>query len=147
MSAPFDSHSMAMMCTNDLRAPVEVLIGRYARRWNVENVIAEAAKFFHLNALSSPILVKVHFDVVLTMIADTLYYLLARRLRGFEECNAPKIFRHFIHGKGQITVGDGEVVVRFPKRAHNPVLRSLDWTQLPDRISWLGNRRLRFVWA
>jgi hypothetical protein len=39
----------------------------------VENVIAEAVKFFNLNALSSPILVKVHFDVIMTMIADTLY--------------------------------------------------------------------------
>jgi len=37
--------------------------------------------------------------------------------------------------------------VRFPKRAHNPVIRSVDWKQLPDRVSWLGNRRLRFEWA
>ena len=135
------------LITNDDESPIEVLVSRYAQRWNIENGIAEAVKFFSLNALSSPILVKVHFDVVLTMIADTLYYLLARRLRGFEECNAPKIFRHFIRGKGQITVAADEVVVRFPKRAHNPVIRSLDWKQLPDRVSWLGNRRLRFEWA
>jgi hypothetical protein len=32
-------------------------------------------------------LVKVHFDVVMTMIADTLYSLLARKLRGFENCD------------------------------------------------------------
>jgi hypothetical protein len=134
------------LITNDDESPIEVLVSRYARRWNVENGIAEAVKFFNLNALSSSILVKVHFDVVLTMIADTLYYLLARRLRGFEECNAPRIFRHFIRGKGQITVADGEVVVRFPKRAHNPVLRAIDWTLLPDRVAWLGNRRLRFQW-
>lgn len=134
------------LITNDDETPIEVIVSRYARRWNVENCIAEAVKFFNLNALSSPVLVKVHFDVVLTMIADTLYYLLARRLRGFEECNAPRIFRHFVRGKGQITVADDEVIVRFPKRAHNPVLRAIDWTKLPDRVSWLGNRRLRFEW-
>jgi DNA-binding transcriptional ArsR family regulator len=134
------------LITNDLDAPVEVLIGRYARRWNVENVIAEAVKFFHLNALSSPILVKVHFDVVLTAIADTLYYLLAQRLRGFEECNAPQIFRHFIQGKGQVTVSGDEILVRFPRRAHNPLLRAVPWNTLPERISWLGNRRLRLAW-
>jgi hypothetical protein len=132
--------------TNDLRSPVEVIIGRYARRWNVENVIAEAVKFFHLNALSSPILVKVHFDVVMTMIADTLYYLLAQRLRGFEECNAPRIFRHFIRGKGHVTVTGEEITVRYPKRAHNPLLRAIPWNQLPERVSWLGNRRLRMDW-
>lgn len=134
------------LITNDLRAPVEAIIGRYARRWNVENTIAEAVKFFHLNALSSPILVKVHFDVVLTMIADTLYYLLAKRLRGFEECNAPQIFRHFIRGKGHVTVTADQVLVRFPKRAHNPLLRRIPWSKLPERISWLGDRRLRLDW-
>ena len=134
------------LITNDLLSLVETVIGRYARRWNVENVIAEAVKFFHLNALSSPILVKVHFDVVLTMIADTLYYLLAQRLRGFEECNAPRIFRHFIRGKGQVTITGDEIVVRYPKRAHNPILRAVPWNKLPDRVSWLGNRKLRLEW-
>lgn len=134
------------LITNDDDTPIEVIVSRYARRWNIENGIAEAVKFFNLNALSSSILVKVYFDVVMTMIADTLFYLLASRLRGFEECNAPKIFRHFIRGKGQITVGKDEIVVRFPKRAHNPVLRAIDWKQLPQRVSWLGNRRLRFEW-
>lgn len=136
----------SFLITNDFRAAVEVIISGYARRWNIENCIAEAVKFFHLNSLSSPILVKVHFDVVLTMIADTLYYLLAQRLRGFEECDAPRIFRHFIRGKGQITFTGDEVVVRFPKRAHNPLLRAIDWSKLPDRISWLGGRRLRLKW-
>lgn len=134
------------LISNDDESPIAVLVSRYARRWNVENGIAEAVKFFNLNALSSPILVKVCLDVVMTMIADTLYYLLAQRLRGFEECNAPKIFRHFIRGKGQITVAGDEIVVRFPKRAHNPILRAIDWRKLPDRATWLGNRRLRFEW-
>jgi hypothetical protein len=134
------------LITNDTRSPVEVIIGRCARRWNVEKTIAEAVKFFHLNALSSPILVKVHFDVVLTMIADTLYYLLAQRLRGFEECNAPQIFRHFIQGKGQVTATGDEILVRYPKRAHNPLLRAVPWNKLPERVSWLGNRRLRLEW-
>lgn len=47
-------------------------------------MIAEAVKFFHLNAISSPILVKVAFDVALTMVADTLYTMLAAKLRGSE---------------------------------------------------------------
>ena len=63
----------AFLISNDLESPVELLVGNYARRWRVENGIAEAVKFFNLNALSSPILTKVHFDIVLTMIADTLY--------------------------------------------------------------------------
>ena len=33
----------------------------------------EPCALFHLNALSSPILVKIHFDVALTIVADTLF--------------------------------------------------------------------------
>ena len=86
----------AFLISNDFASPVELLVSDYARRWRVENVISEAVKFFHLNALSSPILVKVHFDMLLTMMADTLYGMLAQKLRGFEKCDALKIYRHFV---------------------------------------------------
>lgn len=124
----------AFLISNDLESPVELLVGNYARRWRIENGIAEAVKFFHLNALSSPILTKVHFDVALTMIADTLYTMLARRLRAFEDCDAPKLFRHFVDGKGRVEVRGGRVEVTFPRRAHNPILRGVAWDQLPARL-------------
>jgi hypothetical protein len=134
------------LISNDFDAPLELLVGNYSRRWRVENVISEAVKFFNLNALSSPILVKVHFDVVMTMIADTLYNMLARRLRGFQDCDAPKIYRHFIKGKANITVKNGELTVTYPRRAHNPILRSVPWQRLPKSISWLDsvNLNLKF---
>ena len=64
------------LISNDFETPADLLVGNYARRWRVENGIAEAVKFFHLNALSSPILTKIHFDVVMTVVADTLYSML-----------------------------------------------------------------------
>jgi len=132
----------AFLIANDFDCPVELLVGNYSRRWRVENAIAEAVKFFSLNALSSPILVKVHFDVVMTMIADTLYSLLAKKLRGFEDCDAPKIFRHFVRGRGLVKVQGEHLSVSFPKRAHNPILRSLPWHRLPSRLSWLDGVEL-----
>ncbi|MCX7634331.1 MAG: hypothetical protein N2Z74_01135 [Syntrophales bacterium] len=51
----------------------------------MEDVISEAVKFFNHNALSSPILVKVHFDFLVTMIAATLCSTLAKKRRGFEQ--------------------------------------------------------------
>ncbi len=122
------------LITNDHETPVDLLLGTYARRWRVENGIAEAVKFFHLNALSSPILTKVHFDVVLTVIADTLYTMLARHLRGFEDCNAPKLHRHFVEGKGTVAVDRNQVTVTFPRRAHNPILRAVPWQTLPPTL-------------
>lgn len=132
----------AFLITNDFEAPVELVVGNYARRWRVENGIAEAVKFFHLNALSSPILIKVHFDLVMTMIADTLYWRLAQNLRGFESCDAPKLFRHFVRGQGKVEVKDGQIIVTYPKRAHNPILRAVPWQHLPSSLPWLGGAGL-----
>lgn len=128
----------AFLISNDFDAPVEMLVANYARRWRVENVIAEAVKFFNLNALSSPILVKVHFDVIMTMIADTFYSLLARKLRGFESCDAAKIYRLFVKGKAKVKLNDQKLTVSFPRRAHNPILRAVPWQRLPQSLSWLN---------
>ncbi len=132
----------AFLVTNDFDMPLELIVGNYARRWRVEDGIAEAVKFFHLNALSSPILVKVHFDVVMTMMADTLYTMLAHKLRGFEDCDAPKIYRHFVRGKGTIIVKDRIVNVIYPRRAHNPILRAVPWDDLPCTLSGLSRAKL-----
>ena len=127
----------AFLISNDFETPTELLVGNYARRWRVENVISEAVKFFNLNALSSPILVKVHFDVIMTMVADTLYSMLAKKLRGFEDCDAPKIYRHFVKGKGKITVQGKNITAIYPRRSHNPILRSVPWHRLPKTLTWL----------
>jgi hypothetical protein len=135
------------LISNDFETPVELLVSHYARRWRIENGIAEAVKFFHLNALSSPILVKIHFDLALTMIADTLYTMLARKLRGFEQCDAPKLYRHFIRGKGLVHVRKGSVTVTFPRRAHNPILRQVPWDNLPLQIPGLNHAPLRLIFS
>jgi len=124
----------AFLISNDFDSDVDLLVGNYARRWRIENGIAEAVKFFHLNAVSSPILTKVQFDIALTMIADTLYTMLARRLRGFEQCNASKLFRDFVRGKTTVSVTGPELCVTFPRRAHNPVLRGVGWDSLPSKL-------------
>jgi len=132
----------AFLISNDFEVPLELLVSEYARRWRVENLISEAVKFFHLNALSSPILIKVHFDVVMTMIADTLYNMLAQKLRGFEDCDAPKIYRNFVNAKANIKVKAGKVTVTFPRKAHNPILRAVPWQRLPNSLSWLDDVNL-----
>jgi len=132
----------AFLISNDFEMPLELLVSDYARRWRVENLISEAVKFFHLNALSSPILIKVHFDVVMTMIADTLYNMLAQKLRGFEDCDAPKIHRNFVNAKANIRVKAGNVTVTFPRKAHNPILRAVPWQRFPSSLSWLDDVHL-----
>jgi transposase len=132
----------SFLITNDFNATIKLVVENYARRWRIENGIAEAVKFFNLNALSSPILVKVHFDVIMTMMADTLYSMLAQKLRGFDQCDAPKLYRHFVRGKGMITVQDSNVTVIYPRRAHNPILRAVQWQNLPKTLIGIPGAKL-----
>jgi hypothetical protein len=101
-------------------------------------------KFFHLNALSSPILIQVHFDVAMTMIADTLYSMLANQLRGFEHCNAPKLYRHFIQTTGVVDIRNTELTITFPRRAHNPIFCAVPWHRLPLTLPALEGTNLTF---
>ena len=82
----------------------------------------------------------------MTMIADTLYNMFAKRLRGFQDCDAPKIYRNFVKGKANIIVKDREITVTYPRRAHNPILRAVPWQKLPTSFSWLdgANLKLKF---
>jgi hypothetical protein len=84
----------------------------------------------------------VHFDVVMTILADTLYTMLAKKLRGFEECDAPKLYRHFVRGKGAVAVHQNTITVTYPRRAHNPILRAVPWNRLPTTLPWLGDAAL-----
>jgi hypothetical protein len=137
----------AFFITNDMTSTVLEILTSYCKRWRIENGIAEAVGFFNLNMLSSPILIKIHFDVVLTMIADTLYYYLAQLLRGFEKCNAEKIFRHFVDMPAKIKVTSDTIHISYPLRAHSPVLRSAKLDDWARPISWLGNRKINFSWG
>ena len=132
----------SFIVTNDFVSATEEVVGCYGRRWRIENGISEAVKFFNLNCLSSPILVKVHFDVTMTMIADTLYSMLAQKLRGFQNCDASKLYRHFVRGKGMISVDGRDITVIYPRRAHNPILRAVPWQEMPNNIPSLPGARL-----
>ena len=134
----------SFLVTNDLNSPADSIVLRYAHRWRVENGIAEAVKFFSLNALSSSILVKVHFDVLMTMIAHALYHFLGQRFRGFEECRASTLFRKFINMKADILIRDEVIRIKFPRRSHNPVIKAAGLDKKATKISWLGNKRIQF---
>src|SRR5881397_701813 len=56
-----------LMLTNQLRRSAAKLIGRYAQRMIIENNIADGIDFFHMDALSSAVAMKVDCDLQLTL--------------------------------------------------------------------------------
>jgi len=133
-----------VLLTNDFRATPAALIIRYARRMLIENGLADAVNFLHLDALSSAVALNVSFDVLLTTIATGLYRLAALKLRGFERAQPRQIWRRFLKSPAHVRVTPSEVVVELPRRAHNPILIASGLLDERTIVPWWEGRRLRF---
>lgn len=133
--------------TNNHELAMKDILEVYAKRWRIENKIGELVTFFNLNALSSPIMIRIHFDILWTLLADTLYHRFAQDLRRFEKNIAPTIFRKFIDMPGRVVYDGNKFVVKIRKRAHTPILREVEKLQKPIKIPWLSGRTLEFVWT
>jgi len=137
-----------LLLTNQLRRSPAKLIGRYAQRMIIENNIADGIDFFHMDALSSAVAMKVNCDLQLTLMASSLYRLLGARLgNGYEKAKSRHIFRDFVDATAFIAIDEKDILVRFQKRAHNPLLLATGLDKTTVRVPWLGNRRLDFVFG
>jgi hypothetical protein len=102
-------------------------------------------QFFHIDALSSAVALKVNCDLQLTLMASSLYRYLGQRLgNGYEAAKSQHIFRDFVDATALIEIQDKEIVVRFQKRVHNPLLLAADFHETKVRVPWMGNKYLRF---
>lgn len=133
--------------TNNPNLLLSYIIEVYAKRWHVENKLAELVSFFNLNALSSPIMIRIHFDVLWTVIADTLYHRLSQDLRHFEKLLAPTIFRKFINMPGKVIYDGEKFYVKIRKRAYTPILKSVAKLSKPFAVPWLDNKLMEIVWT
>jgi len=135
-----------ILISNHMRKSPRSLIGRYARRMLIENNISDAVDFFHMDALSSTVALKVNFDLTATVLASTLYRLFASRIgNGYQTAKFARIFRDFIAATAHIYIDESNITVRFQKRAHNPMLINAGFDKEEVRIPWLQNKRLCFL--
>lgn len=137
-----------LLLTNQLRRSPAKLIGRYAQRMIIENNIADGVDFFHMDALSSAVAMKVDCDLQLTLMASSLYRLLGEKIgNGYQTAKSRHIFRDFIDATALVTVTEQHVQIRFQKRAHNPYLIAAGFAENEIPIPWLEGRRLRIVFG
>ena len=71
-----------LLITNRMEEKPATLVDRYARRMLVENAIEDAINFFHMDALSSTVPLRIDLDLQLTLLASTLYQALPCTYRG-----------------------------------------------------------------
>lgn len=134
------------LLTNQLKRSAAKLINRYAQRMIIENRIEDSIDFFHMDALSSAVAMKVNLDVQLTLMASSLYRLLALKIgNGYEKAKSRILFRNFVDATAYISITKKHIVVKFQKRAHNPLLIAAGFDKIDLKVPWLENKKFRIV--
>lgn len=137
----------AVMITNDFDLPVENIVRKYSRRWLVEKTISEQIEFFHLNLVSSSMVIKVDFDLIMSVLAYNLYRLLAKELPRYENLSAQSLYDKFVLNGADIIIKEENITVQLRKKRNLPLI--LEAMSLFDhqKYSWLNNKRVIFEGA
>lgn len=134
----------ALIITNDFKLPVEEVVRKYARRWIVEKTISEQIEFFHLNKVSSSMVIKVDFDLTMTILAHNLYRVFATELEGYAHGTAETLFQKFIHNGGDIQINEKNVIIDMKKKRHLPAILTAMERFQNKKIRWAKNKCFLF---
>ena len=137
-----------LLLTNQLRRSATKLIDRYAQRMLIENGIADGIDFFHMDALSSAVAMKVNCDLQLTLMASSLYRLLGTEL-GKEYTNAKsrRIFRDFIDATAVVTIDSSTITSSFKSAHTTHTYFEAGFDRKRTRVPWLGGCHLQLIFG
>ena len=134
-----------ILLTNQFRLSSKKLITRYAQRMLIENALSDAVRFFHMDALSSTVGLKIDFDMVLLVLGSGIYRMLAKTMRGYSDAQARQIFRDLVDIPADVTITEREVRVSFHRRSHLPILLSSGLFDKPVAVPWWNGLKLRLT--
>ena len=137
-----------LLLTNQMSGAASRLVGRYMRRMLIENSSANAIDFFHMDALSAAVPMKIDVDLLLTLMSSALYRLLAKRVgNGLENAKPRTLFQKLVRTRAMVAIRTDDIVVTLPRRISSPLLLAAGYGNAVQAIPWLGNKRLRFQLA
>ena len=132
-----------LLLTNQLQRSAAGLIEHYAKRMLIENSISDGVDFFHMDALSSAVALKVNCDLQFTLMGSSLYRMLGARIgNGYSHAESRHLFRDFVEASARVIVSHDKVDVFFGKRAHNPLLLAAGFPDTDIAVPWWKGRRL-----
>lgn len=135
----------ALLITNDFDKPCSKLIRKYTRRWLVEKAISEQIEFFHLNKVSSSMVIKVDFDLTMSILAHNILRLFAMELPGYSHISDYTLYKKFLSMTGNIKIGTDEVAMTLKKKRHLPALLSVMEQYKNVRINIFGKRKFTIL--
>jgi hypothetical protein len=119
---------------------------RYAQRMIIENGIADSIDFFHMDALSSAVPMKINCQLQLTVMASGLCRLLAAKIaHGYQRAKSRHLFCDFVDATAHVQISADEITGHNQKRANNPPPLAAGLDKVDTKILWLGGRRLRLI--
>lgn len=134
----------ALVITNDFELSATEIVRKYCRRWIVEKGISEQIEFFHLNRVSSSMVIKVDFDFTMTILAHNLYRIFSQELDSYSNSTSQIIFEKFLHNNGDVEINDDTIIISLKKKRNLPLLLSLMNQYEGVKIPWLKNKKLFF---
>ncbi len=137
----------AIIITNDTDLYVEQIIRKYARRWMVEKTISEQIDFFHLNLVSSSMVIKVDFDLTMSILAHNLYRLFANELGRYSNNTAQTLYDKFVLNGADIEIGEKAIKVQLKKKRQLPLILETMQRFNKQKYPMLGNKNLIFEGA
>jgi transposase len=134
----------AIIITNDFGKSINEIVRKYAKRWLVEKVISEQIEFFHLNKLSSSMVIKVDFDLTMSILAHNIYRLFALDLDGYSHMTSQSIYEKFIANPAEVEIKEKEIIVKLKKKRNLPmVLENMNKFK-PLKMTHLNNKQMIF---
>ena len=137
----------ATIITNDFDLPLDQIVRKYARRWLVEKGISEQIEFFHLNRVSSSMVIKVDFDLTMSILTHNIFRLFAMDTERYFHTTDQKIYDKFLENSGEIVIGDDEIRINLKKKRNLPQILQMTAECNQLRYPWLNNLKMTFSGA
>jgi len=89
--------------------------------------------------------IKVDFDLTMTILAHNLFRLIAQDLIGYKNCTPATLYEKFLLNGGRVKIVENEIRVNLKKKRHLPSILSAMKKFHNISIPWLHNKKLQFV--
>ena len=88
--------------------------------------------------------IKVDFDLAMTILAHNLYRLFAIDLTGYSNNAAPSLYEKFMYNSGDVEISDMQITIDLKKRRHLPALLTALEPFQNKKIPFLADKTLIF---
>ena len=130
----------AILITNDFGISAENIVRKYAKRWLIEKEISEQISFFHLNNVSSSMVIKVDFDLTMSILTHNLYKLFASDLPRYEHLSDQSLYELFLLNSADIEIESDKIIIKYKKKRTLPLILETMNKYKNFKYEWLGNK-------